>query len=282
VRPERCADASAAAGESLAATAVTVEWWLLVELRATWPRDVADALDDDSPSSLTLRRWVEETPASRLLFVRRPGRTSGTAAVFVVRGAADEVDVRRFELDELAELEDLDLESGGEQVDASLTLVCGHGSRDACCALRGNAVFSALAEHVPPDELWVSSHQGGHRFAANVLVLPAGIQLGRLTPENAPTLVADARAGTIALGNFRGRTAYPPRVQAADIAVRDATGLRQLHDLALVSDDGERVRLAGADGRLFDVEVEEVAGPAVPASCGAAPEPQTSFSAQLV
>ena len=31
-------------------------------------------------------------------------------------------------------------------VDAPLVLVCGHGTRDACCALRGSAVYGALAE----------------------------------------------------------------------------------------------------------------------------------------
>ena len=67
-----------------------------------------------------------------------------------------------------------------------LVLICGHGTRDTCCAVRGTAVHAALASHLEPDQLWISSHQGGHRFAANVLVLPAGIHLGRLTPDTAP------------------------------------------------------------------------------------------------
>ncbi len=280
----RCADASAAAAESLAGTAVHVESWLLVEVRGSWRRDVSDHLDDDAPGAGAMRAWLGATPASRLLFIRRPGVASARAShvVFVVRASQAGADVRRIELDDLGDLDGLDLERTGEHVDASLVLVCGHGSRDACCALRGNAVFAALAPHVPRDELWISSHQAGHRFAANVLVLPQGIQLGRVTPEDAPKIVDDARRGTISLDHYRGRTAFAPRVQAADVAVRTGTRLAELGDVAFASDDGERVRLETRDGRIVEVAVDAIEGPSVPASCGAEPEPQPTFSARLV
>jgi hypothetical protein len=198
-----------------------------------------------------------------------------------VRATADDASVRRFELDDLAGLDALDLAGGGEPADASLVLVCGHGTRDACCALRGNAVHAALAPYVPPEELWISSHQAGHRFAANVLLLPSGIQLGRLAPESAPAIVSAARRGTISVEHYRGRTGYPSRAQAADVAVRRATGLDGLRDLAFVSDDGTDVRLEARDGRSFAVTVDEVAGPRVPASCGAEPEAQPVWSARV-
>jgi hypothetical protein len=65
-------------------------------------------------------------------------------------------------------IQDLD---GGEVMDGRLLLVCGHGSRDQCCASRGTPVFGALAAAFMEDELWISSNSG-HRFAGNVLVLP--------------------------------------------------------------------------------------------------------------
>jgi len=277
----RCSDASAAAGEPLAGTAVHVESWLLVELRGIWPRDVADALADGRPGTMGMRAWLESTPRSRLLFIRRPGAPDASLCAFVVRATTDHASVRRFGLDDLAELDALDLAGGGEPVDASLVLVCGHGTRDACCALRGSAVHAALAPHLPLEELWISSHQAGHRFAANVLLLPSGIQLGRLVPESAAAIVSTARRDTISVEHYRGRTAYPPRVQAADVAVRRATGLDGLRDLAFVSDDGAEVTLEARDGRSFAVTVDEVAGPRVPASCGAAPESQPVLSARV-
>ncbi|HUG65359.1 MAG TPA: sucrase ferredoxin [Gaiellaceae bacterium] len=276
----RCADVSQEAGERLVATAVNVENWLLVEVRGTWPRDVSAVLTDAEPGSATMRAWLDGVPSSRLLFIRRPGRAAASV-VFVVRAFEAEAEVRRIEVAGFEDLDDVDLKHDGDPLETSLVLVCGHGTRDACCALRGNAVFGALAEHVPPGELWISSHQGGHRFAANVLVLPAGIQLGRVAPDDAVRVVDLARAGSISLDHYRGRTAYSTRVQAAEVAARASAGLSNVRDLAFVADDGERVRLARRDGLTFDVAVDEVVGPTVPSSCGAAPEAQTAFTARL-
>ncbi len=273
----RCSDLSAEAGESLVATATPVDTWLLVEVRGTWPRDVSDAAALGESAAARISEWLARQPASKLLFIRRPGRARERRQLFVVRASDRESHVRRVELAPTDDLADVDLDAG-ELVDARLVLVCGHGTRDACCALRGSAVHGALAAHLGPDELWLSSHQGGHRFAANVLVLPGGVQLGRVTPEDAPRVVGDALAGRISLEHYRGRTAYSAREQAAEHAVRAATGLTSLSDLRLVGDDGEYVRFADCDGREYRARPEEIAGPTVPASCGAEPSPQ----AQLV
>lgn len=278
----RCADASAAAGEQLAGTAATAASWLLLELAGTWPRDVSAVVEDGQPGSAVLRRWLAETPSSRLLLIRHPRPARGRRTAFVVHSAESGSAVRRIALAGLEELADVDLARDGEPFDEPLVLVCGHGTRDACCALRGNAVHAALVSHLPSDALWISSHQGGHRFAANVLVLPAGIQLGRVEPADAAGVVGGACAGRISLPHYRGRTTYAPHVQAAEAAVRRATGLHAVGDLVLAADDGDRVELRSGDGRKFAVDVERIEGPAVPASCGTAPEPQTAFSARLV
>jgi hypothetical protein len=128
--------------------------------------------------------------------------------------------VRRLELRSEDELASVDLERDGDAVAQPLVLVCGHGSRDACCALRGTAVFSALAPFLPEESLWLSSHQGGHRFATNVLVLPTGLQFGRLESDEAPDVVSRALSGAITLDRYRGRTYYEAVVQAAEHAVR--------------------------------------------------------------
>ena len=278
----RCADASAAAGERLAGTAVTVENWLLLERRGTWPRDVTEALAPGERGSDALRDWLERTPSSRFMFVRRPRASAGERVGFVVRSSDTAATVRRLAFDELDDLADVDLAREGEPIDLPLVLVCGHGTRDACCALRGNVVHAELARHVPPEALWLSSHQGGHRFAANVLVLPSGIQLGRVDPEDAASVVRDACSGRISLAHYRGRTTYAPHVQAAEVAAREAAGLNGVDELVLEADDGARVSFRSATGRMFRVEVEEVPGPAVPASCGVAPEPQRAFGTRLL
>ena len=276
----RCADASEAAGESLSATATTVASWFLLEVRGAWPRDVAEG-GLDAVSRATVTEWMDGTPSSRLLFIRRPGRTGSPRLAFVVRASETQTEVRRIELSEGTGLADLDLADDGVIVDCQLVLVCGHGTRDACCARRGNAVLGALSAHVAPGDLWCSSHQGGHRFAANVLVLPAALQFGRVDPANAERIVRDALAGRIALDHYRGRTAYTMREQAAELAVREALGLVHVPDLALRGDDGTAVRFADADGNEHRAVPAELPGPVVPASCGVEPEPQRHVIARL-
>jgi len=278
----RCAELSEAAGESIAATATTAHNWLLVEVRGTWSRDVTDATALADTERTSVRAWLEEVPSSRLLFIRRPGRACDKRLVFVVRAGERETGVRRIELDGRDTLGDVDLGVDGDMTDTQLVLVCGHGTRDACCALRGSAVYGALGAVVAHDELWLSSHQGGHRFAANVLVLPGGIQLGRVPPEHAARIVRDALAGRIAIEHYRGRTAYSPREQAAERAVRESSGLVSLLDLKLAGDDGTNVRFVAAGGREYCASVEQAMGATVPVSCGAQPELQIHLGARLV
>ena len=70
-----------------------------------------------------------------------------------------------------------DIERRGEQ--RPLFLVCVHGRREVCCAVRGRPVAQALAARWP-GQTWECSHLGGDRFAPNVLVVPDGTTYGRL------------------------------------------------------------------------------------------------------
>jgi len=278
----RCADLSEAAGELLAATATTARNWLLVEVRGTWPRDVGDATALDDAERAAVLSWLEDVPSSRLLFIRRPGRAGDRRLVFGVHAAERETRVRRIELNAAATLADVDLAGGGDEIDTQLVLVCGHGTRDACCALRGSAVYGALGGFLADEGLWLSSHQGGHRFAANVLVLPDGIQLGRVRSESAARIVGDALTGRLELEHYRGRTAYTSREQAAERAVRELSGLVSLADLTLAGDDGTHVRFVAADGGEYCATIEDALGSLVPASCGAEPELQAHLGARMV
>ncbi len=277
----RCSDISREAGESLAATATTAERWLLVEVPGSWPRDVSAGGALRPPAQDVVTAWLERTPSSRLHFIRRPGRAATRSLAFVIHAAESTTEVRRIELDHRGDIADVDLDRDGDVTAQQLVLVCGHGTRDACCALRGMAVYGALAMKLDGEELWVSSHQGGHRFAANVLVLPAGLQFGRVEPDEAALVVARALAGEIELGRYRGRTCYLPAAQAAERAVREMLGLEGAEDVRLTGTDGPRVRFCGRDGAEYEATVEETVGPSVPASCGVESEPQKAFSAQI-
>jgi len=278
----RCSNLSRAAGEPLAATASTAEQWLLVEVPGAWRRDVATYGSLPAAAHEAVSEWLARTPRSRALFLRRQGRSSRPLVAFVVRAEEASAEVRRIELVSHDDLAHVDLESEGELRNDSLVLVCAHGTRDACCALRGTAVHGALAGKLGDSELWLSSHQGGHRFAANVLVLPAGVQLGRLDEDNAARVVSRALEGRIELDHYRGRTCYEPRAQAAEHAIRRGLGLDAVDDLRLLASDGSVVRFRGRDGVEHAATVKEIDGPLVPASCGAEPERQEALVSRLV
>lgn len=279
----RCSERSLEEGESLAATATTAEHWLLIEVPGTWPRDVSMEGALPELARKQVEGWLEERTSSRLLFVRRPGRSAGRRMlVFAIHAAESEVLVRRIELSGPAELADVDLVSEGDPTDRQLVLVCGHGTRDACCALHGTAVYGALAARLGGEELWISSHQGGHRFAANVLVLPTGLQFGRVEPGAAVAIVDRALSGRIVLDRYRGRTCYTSSTQAAEYVLREAGGLERVADLRLAGVDGARVRFRGRDGSELVALVEEAVGVRVPASCGAEPESQRTFTARVL
>ena len=277
----QCSELSLAGGEELRATAVTALRWLLLEVSGPWPRDVGDETALPNGAREAVAAWLERTPGGRLQFIRRPGRGAGALRAFVVEAGEQRREVRRLQLDRLDDLADIDLDAAGTRLDASLVLVCGHGTRDRCCALRGTAVFDALADRLGVEELWISSHLGGHRFAANVLVLPAGIQLGRVDPAEAAFTVARVLGGRIPLELYRGRTCYPAPVQAAEHAVRDAAELYGVDELRLDGVDGGLVRLRSWDGREWSAVVEETRGPDVPASCGVEPTSQRAFDVSV-
>ena len=278
---ERCSDVSRGVGERLAATAATTERWLLLEVPGPWPRDVSSGASLPPRAQAAVERWLQDTPRSRLLFIRRPGRPRPTLTVFAARSGEDSAELRITSIGSHEDIADLDLGAAGEHVEAQLVLVCGHGSRDRCCALRGTPVFGALAADLGDGELWISSHHGGHRFAPNVLVLPDGIQLGHVDPDRAHAVVQSVRDGRIPLEHYRGRTYHDAPVQAAEHAIREANALLGLDDLRLESVAGSRVRFRGRGGEVYEVEVDELTGPVVPASCGAEAEARPTFSARL-
>lgn len=255
-----------AAAEPLAGTATQADRVLLLEHRGAWARDVAETA---LPEEL---RAVADGFDGRVLLIRRPDRAGGPPVAFVARVTE--------EGGELRSLTTATAGDGGEPAPGPLLLVCTHGRRDPCCRRLGTPVYEALRAHVEPERLWRSSHHGGHRFAANVLVLPAGIQLGRIGARDARRVAALVAAGRIPLEQYRGRTLYAPPVQAAEVALRQELGLDRVDDVRLVSAGDGGVRFATSRGEALLV-VGESQGPPAPPSCGADPEPTRRYAARL-
>ncbi len=264
---------SLTAGESLAGTATQGSDWLLVEARGAWGRDPIE----DSGLPTTVRDVLRAYPG-KVILIRRPDRRTGNAVIRAIvhegGGIATRVDLASIEDAATSDL------LRGDAVADPLFLVCMHGRRDACCARLGGPLFEAVGNHLDPEQLWQASHLGGHRFAPNVVVLPHGIQLGRIPPGRAEEVVDSVKEGRIPLDLYRGRTLYSPSAQAAEVAIRRAAGLDAVDALTFHSADGDRVTFTTPSGEIA-VRVEQRDGNAAPASCGAEPEPTVAWATSL-
>ncbi|MEX2290757.1 MAG: sucrase ferredoxin [Mycobacteriales bacterium] len=257
-----CSADSRAREEPLTATASRVERWLLVEHRGAWGPQPVPSSRLPAAVARSLARAAAAADA-RLLMLRRP---SGIAAgpgrrAFAVdsRPGHEQVLARTVhDDDELLRL-GWDGDPQWRPYDGPLYLVCTHGRHDRCCALRGRPVAQALSRR-HPDRTWECSHVGGDRFAANLLVLPEGLYLGRLAAADVVRVVEDLAAGLLPPGQVRGRASLPLPVQAAQAFAREALGrwgtadLRPVEQVA-VGAEVWRVRLAPPGVEVPGVEV---------------------------
>lgn len=239
----------------------------------------------DTPLPGDVRATLQDF-AGRVVFIRRPrgggrGGDDDDGGITVVEATTAETggDARALVLPSLDALPGSDLRSGAA-LQTPLVLVCVHGRRDACCARLGTPLYAEIAATAWHEHVWQCSHLGGHRFAPNVLVLPSGVQLGRVPAARVPDVVSLLAAGRIPLELYRGRTLYPPHVQAAEVALRAATGLDGVGELRLLADGGDRVEFVSPGGQ-HAVRVSRRDGPPAPPSCGAGAEPTTMWTATL-
>lgn len=87
--------------------------------------------------------------------------------------------------------------------------VCVHAARDERCGRCGPPLLDALrraceAEGLDDVTVRATSHVGGHKYAANVLVYPDGVWYGYVTPEDVPRLVGHLRGGRLIKELHRG------------------------------------------------------------------------------
>jgi hypothetical protein len=219
-----------AADEPLAGTAPRARGWVLVEHPGAWARD---ALAGASPAVNRALAPLVGTPDLRVQLIRRPGgqrpgRPGTRHLVLAHTGAVPWLESLEVTDTELA---DFDLRQVlavrppgiGTSDERPRVLVCTHGSRDRCCAERGRPIAAALAA-VLGETVWETSHVGGHRFAGNVVVLPAGLVLGHLDASGAVDALALLAAGRLPLTSMRGRSGLDAAGQAAEILARRQLG----------------------------------------------------------
>jgi hypothetical protein len=293
VKRALCADVSEQASEPLAATASRVDRWLLVEYRGLWDRDVLGGSLLSAELKEHLRDQLAQLGHARLLFIKRPERRSHARRMLYV-GSSRPGEERLFalEFDHHDDLLGYDfagalLDGGtpGVPVEHPIFVVCTHGKRDRCCAKYGRPLYDSLKRKVDPAWVWQSTHVGGDRFAGNVVVLPEGLYFGRLDDPDLDPLLDEYFDRRIYLDRYRGRSAHTFAVQAAERALREAEGLRDIDAVTLESvesrGDGWTVTLrANGTSRSVDVE-SELAEPVYLTCSAVTPQRPRRYSARL-
>jgi hypothetical protein len=218
-----CADLSQQQDDPLAGSAAHTERNLLISWpRAKWLRSMRHASD----MSAELKKSLDAVAESgvRINLIQRPGMDKHHHQIFLMP-ERQRFSVERGQLASfitalqagrcLAKWQQPPLEN-------DLVLCCTHGKKDKCCAKYGYQAYKALAtttaEHSLPFDIWESSHLGGCRLAASIIVLPNVRKYGRITPEQAlPFLKAEA-SNERYLPGFRGDSQLTPAQQCSQLA----------------------------------------------------------------
>jgi len=279
----RCSVQALLRGDSAVATAPPARRWLLVEQPGPWGRDALLESRFDSRVASRLAARAREL-GIRIQMVRRTGdRLVDSGRRWGVADTTPGVQTVRWSTrasdDELLQLPWDG--SVGTPSAVPTYLVCTHGAHDVCCAVRGRPLARALPTAGLPADVWETSHLGGDRFAANVVVLPWGFVYGQVPPDGGGLVAAHA-AGQVVLPFLRGRAGLAPAAQAAQHAARTELGLLGVDDLAprrvqalaapAPGIDRYEVVLAGPDGDLL-VTVESRLSPQAQRLTCAAPNP---------
>ena len=205
--------------------------WLLIEHPGPWPHEAADAAQPEALGALVA---CAVELGIRVQMIRRPGRrrVGDARSVFAGWTAGGEPFLRRGFMSasapdlterDLKELAAGDPPSFGAVAGEPVFLVCTHGKRSACCARFGAPLAQALAARYP-GQVWETTHVGGHRFAANLVILPHGVYYGPVGLEAAVAAIGAYQRGEVAVDRYRGRAGQLREVQEAEHARLAASG----------------------------------------------------------
>lgn len=326
--------------EPLPGTAKAGTLFIALEHQYGWSHDILDGGVFGDELTSRIKEWLAERGGS-LQLIRKPGRLGqipcdgvtmyvahcppqipapdGAGADGAESDAAAAITSPRLEVRQVCDVEEmlsLDIRlgrptEGARVVDKPLLLVCTHGKRDRCCAVKGRPIAQAL-NNVHPDVVWETSHSKGHRFAPALVLLPWNYSYGRLSAVETNQMLHDASSGVLHSGGCRGRGVWDARGQVAELAAREEAGEWALDAVAAVtvSDVADAVladhgvehhspemieRLRGvlvhapaADaaavvefdgGRTFGVALGKTVTEGVVSSCGDAPGPKKGWRA---
>lgn len=246
-----CSHLSLTSGEAIYGTAGNgTDVWYVLEYPAVWGAKAMEESKLDDALKEHLQQAVSATPGSRLQLIKHSESRNGSGfSFFIGLSQEDNTALYRFRLADFTDLAAMDLSAmvaemraaperyAAHKHDEPLFLVCTNGSRDRCCATLGVPVYLTMAAYAG-DQVWQTTHTGGHRFAPTMIVLPHGLYYGRVSVEDAVPLIDSYNAGDVyTLDRYRGRSCYKAPVQAAEYYLRAETHQQSLDAFSLLDAD---------------------------------------------
>lgn len=240
-----CADLSQQQGDPLAGSAAHTERNLLISWpRPKWLRSMRHANDMSAELKQSLDAMAES--GLRINLVQRPGMNKYRHQVFLMP-ERQRFSVEREQLASfitalqagrcLAQWQQPPLEN-------DLVLCCTHGKKDKCCAKYGYQTYKALAQivadHQLPFEVWESSHLGGCRLAASIVILPKVRKYGRISPTQVLPFLRAETMGLRYLPGYRGDSQFTPAQQCSQLAALNYLSSDECQpQLMLIEDKGD-------------------------------------------
>lgn len=274
--PTACSDVP---GEPLAGSAKTATLFLALENTDSWSHDVLDGGVFGTELSGRIKKWLKGRDGA-LQLIRRPGREGrvmdGDPVLYIAHCTPDQPGgawMEKRTVTDVEELLSLDIRlglptPGATRTTDPLLLVCTHGKRDVCCAVKGRPVAQAL-HNIHGDRVWETSHSKGHRFAPTMILLPWNYSYGRISVAETDRVIREAADCRLDPAGCRGRGVWEAKGQVAELAVREMAGVWGFDDVAAVREpDGEIVHVTLRNGRRFEVTLVTTVIEGVISSCG--------------
>jgi hypothetical protein len=250
----RCSDYARDRSLSPTGTSGSYAGYLLVEIPLPWPRDAGDTPEGIALGPLIgpLRYRLQAVapaepkadPRERrvILHAKAPGEAGfGGYRRFESR-IGDSLTLAVSTLIAAAAAGTSELESAAVDV-----LVCTHGTRDSCCGRRGAGLAAELAAAGlgARENVWRTSHMGGHRFAPTFMVLPQGTVWGFADVDLVTRVVRQTGDFADAAARYRGCPGLDgPQIQALEAEVLGRVGWRLLRTHRTGSLDGATAQLS--------------------------------------
>ena len=233
-----CSENSIQASEKIFSTAPHVNFWLLIEYNGKWEEKAFNNCDIDIKVKHVIRKLAKEHLNSRIQLIRNEYQSNNHIKFYIAITKEAEKKVYEFKIKSYHDILNINFDS--ELSDKNLKsipilLVCTHGSYDNCCGEKGLELFYHLSKNEKDFEVWQTTHLGGHRFAANILILPGGIYYGRINNNNYKKIKNSYLNNKLEVDFLRGRCFYHPDVQAAEYYLRSELNYSFLNNLNLIS-----------------------------------------------